>query len=139
MRDIGSLTIRHAQITQPWRVPYSTALEVARRCGMPHLMGTHAVLHAVKTAGQIAAIFEGLDHSGDVELHPAQREILRGRTADLMTAALRLGNLYGFDVAAALVERSEEKNNVTLPAWPSVVHHTDDAWATRVDRPGEAL
>ena len=116
MRHFSTLTIHRAQETQPWTVPYSAAIQKAVAGDLPHLLASHAVLHAMKTVGQLAAVFESLDHSG-TDASPEQVELLRGRAADLVTVALRLGNLYGFDVAQALVERSEDKNGVTL-SWP---------------------
>jgi len=115
-RDYSSLTLSHAQRTQPWKVPYSELFLSAQECFTPHIMGTHAVLHAQKTVGQLAAVFEALDHSG-ADLSSEQFGVLIGRSADLVTAAMRLANLYDFDLAKALVQRSEEKNNVIL-RWP---------------------
>lgn len=115
MRNYQELTITHAQITQPWTVPYSDVLNEAVRedAGLGHLMGSHITLHATKTVGQIAGVFENLDHTG-APPSSEQLTLLRGRAADLVTAALRIANLYCFDLAHALVERCEEKNNVTL-------------------------
>lgn len=113
-RDFGALTLQRLQESQPWTVPYSTAFKNAlEERGTGHLMGTHATLHAMKTAGQIAAVFENLDHSGR-PITDAQTAEIAAKSADLVTAALRLANLYGFDLTKVLVERSEEKNNVTL-------------------------
>lgn len=113
MRDYSKLTIAHAQATQPWTVPYSPEVQAVAGAEMPHILGTHAVLHAQKTLGQIAAVFEALDHSGGTA-SISQITTLSDKSADLVTAALRLANLFGFDLATALVERSEDKNNVTL-------------------------
>jgi len=124
MRNYSKLTIRFAQDNQPWTVPYSANfMSAARgytgpngRYQMPHLFGAHTVLHAQKTLGQIAAVFEALDHSG-VEISEAQIAVIADKSADLVTAALRFANLYGFDLAQSLVERCEEKNSVVLPSW----------------------
>lgn len=117
-RLFDKITLTHLQDTQPWRVPYSPRfLDAKENGGLPHLMGTHAVLHAQKTVGQLAAVFESFDHSGRQVLDDSQREMLEGRCADLVTAAMRLANLYGFDLARRVVERSEEKNGVIL-RWP---------------------
>lgn len=122
-RNFATLTLRHLQVTQPWTVPYSDSSNAALtwtgpngRKLMPHLMGAHAVLHATKTVGQLAAVFEALDHSGQ-PISNEQIQSLAEKSADLVTAAMRLANLYEFDLATVVVERSEEKNNVTLPAW----------------------
>jgi NTP pyrophosphatase (non-canonical NTP hydrolase) len=71
--------------------------------------------------GKIAAVFEALDHSRDVgeagksePITPEQVQTLRAMSADLLTAALRFANLYGFDLAEALIERVKEKNGVDL-------------------------
>lgn len=121
MRDYKAVTLQHLVETQPWQVPYNSALDdaVAKDRGLGHLMGSHITLHAAKTVGQIAAVFEQLDHTGapmDSD-HPGYA-VLRDKAADLVTAAMRLANLYGFDLPRAVVERSEEKNGVILPAWP---------------------
>jgi hypothetical protein len=118
MRLYHRVSLQFLQDTQPWRVPYSETLNqaVQEDAGLGHLMGSHAVLHAAKTVGQLAAVFENLDHTGKPP-SPAQLEVLRDKSADLVTAAMRLANLYGFELARAVVERSEEKNGVTLPEW----------------------
>lgn len=117
-RDFSSVTLSHLVDTQPWAVPYSKALEdaVSDDRGLGHLMGTHITLHASKTIGQIAAVFESADHTGSRITGPQLQEIA-AKSADLVTAAMRLANLYGFDLARSVVERSEEKNSTTIPAW----------------------
>lgn len=125
MRNFNTVTLSFLVATQPWQVPYSTALNQAvdQDRGLGHLMGSHITLHAAKTVGQIAAVFEQLDHTGaPIDSHHPGWQVLRDKAADLVTAAMRLANLYGFDLARAVVERSEEKNGVTLPAWPTWVH-----------------
>lgn len=123
MRDYSKLTISHAQKHQPWLVPYSPNFMAATsytgpngRYLMPHLMGTHVTLHAAKTVGQISAVFEALDHSSE-EITDAQRQTIADKAADLMTAALRLANLYNFDLAEVLVDRVESKNGCRLEPW----------------------
>jgi hypothetical protein len=112
----NELTISHAQKHQPWTVPYSTGVEQARADGtIPHIMSSHAVLHAAKSVGKLAAVFEKLDHQ-----HPTIREtvdetlLIGDMCADLVTAALRLANLHGIDLAKVLVERIEEKNGINI-------------------------
>lgn len=107
------LTIRYAQAKQPWTVPYSEGVARAEDEMVPHILGSHCALHAAKSVGKIAALFESCDHTG-VDLTPAQAAELGDMAADLMTAALRFANLYGFDLAGALVERVEEKNGVNI-------------------------
>lgn len=113
MTDMTTLTIRHAQENQPWTVPYAEHIQDSPT---PHVLATHCTLHATKTLGKLASVFEALDHT-DEPISDEQREQVRGMAADLMTAALRFANLYKFDLAAALVERVEEKNGVEYPAW----------------------
>lgn len=108
----ADLTIRHAQIHQPWSVPYSSGVLVAVTF-VPHILATHDVLHAAKTVGKLAAVFEELDHTGK-PITPMQQDTVKDCAADLMTEALRLANLYGFDLATELVRRVEEKNAVNV-------------------------
>lgn len=118
LRRFGTVPLRHLQDFQPWAVPYSAPFMAAVKAhdGLGHLMGSHAALHAAKTVGQIAAVFENLDHTG-AQISTAQIDTLSDKAADLVTAALRLANLYGFDLAEAVVKRSEEKNRTTYPDW----------------------
>lgn len=117
------LTIQQAQTNQPWAVPYSAGVEQAagqRDAGapVPHILGSHCVLHAVKSLGKIAAVYEWRDHHDDKRYEPANwtglriehKAEIRKMAADLLTAALRFANLEGFDLAEALVERVREKN-----------------------------
>lgn len=112
-RNYDKLTLHEAQTTQPWTVPYSIGFMDATNNSVRHAMSSHAVLHAMKTVGQLAAVFENLDHTGR-DISPAQLAEVEGKSADLVTAAMRLANLQEFDLARALIERSEEKNDVTL-------------------------
>lgn len=124
-----TLTIQHAQDFQPWTVPYSAGIDVAARGLVPHILASHTVLHAVKSVGKLATVFEALDHSrstgeeGKSEtITPAQLDTVQAMSADLLTAALRLANLYGFDLAKVLVDRIQEKNGVPLKAWEPELH-----------------
>lgn len=134
------LTIRQAQTNQPWTVPYSDGVDTAAHGtdgvpGVPHILGSHCVLHAAKSLGKIAAVYEARDHKPDEEIwkdwasNPAsnsdiarerseRREEIRKMAADLMTAALRFANLEGFDLAEALVERVQEKNGADFGPLP---------------------
>ena len=108
-----NLTIKQAQQNQPWNVPYSDGVQAAADGNdappfvlVPHILGTHTVLHAIKSLGKIAAVYEIRDHAphdpaGIVE-HD-RRQAIRAAAADLVTAALRFANLEGFDLAEALV------------------------------------
>lgn len=133
LRDFSTVALAHLVATQPWKVPYSAPFNAAvdADAGLGHLMGTHITLHASKTIGQIAAVFENLDHSGQ-QISSRQVQTLADKAADLVTAAMRLANLYAFDLAQAVVERSEEKNGVTLPDWGVRVEEAEEAFYLRL-------
>ena len=109
----GGLTVKHAQSRQPWTIPYSAGVERASRDSVPHIMGSHCALHAAKTAGKLAAVFEALDHRAS-PITDEELATVRDMSADLMTAALRFANLYRFDLETALRRRVFEKNGVQL-------------------------
>ncbi len=107
--DETPLTIDLAQDRQPWTVPYSQGVQQAERI-VPHILGSHAALHAMKSVGKLAAVFESLDHSGN-GLTDEQLQVIRDMSADLLTAALRMANLYSFRLADELIRaasRGEE-------------------------------
>lgn len=130
----SDLTIKQAQVGHPWNtlndgygaVPYSEGVRRAEVMpgGVPHIQGSHAVLHAIKSVGKLAAVFEELDHKdvAPAALHfnhrfgisDAQSETISAMSADLVTAALRLAHLYQFDLAEALERRAYEKNGVGI-------------------------
>lgn len=112
----SELTIADAQKRQPWTVPYADAVILSVR-DIPHILASHAALHAAKSVGKLAAVFEKLDHTGGLPSLEQRMEIA-AMSADLVTIALRFANLYDFDLALALVERVEEKNGVSLLATP---------------------
>jgi hypothetical protein len=108
------LTISEAQNRQPWTVPYSAGVRHAADGGwVPHILASHAVLHAAKSVGKLAAVFEALDHR-DTPIGGAEVAVVGCMAADLVTAALRLANLYDFDLATVLCRRVEEKNGVSI-------------------------
>lgn len=113
MSDPGKLTIRGAQAAQPWTIPYSKGVDAASKDLVPHILASHAVLHAAKSVGKLAAVFEALDHK-PFSLSSTQVDDVVAMSADLMTIALRFANLYDFDLARALVDRVQEKNGVDL-------------------------
>lgn len=62
-----------AQAAQPWTVPYSARIREASGesnlndlndtpPAVPYILGTHTVLHAAKSVGKIAAVYEARDH-----------------------------------------------------------------------------
>jgi hypothetical protein len=104
MHDVMSLS--ELQRRQPWTVPYSLAfLKSAPR--LQHLKSSHAVLHAAKSVGKLAAVFEAADHGHDIN-----EEEVANMCADLVTAAMRLANLYSFDLQFVLERRVKEKNGI---------------------------
>jgi len=110
MTDPDKLTVQHAQYKQPWTVPY--AVDFMQANGQTRdgrLLAVHTVLHAIKSLGKIATELEAADHGVEVA-----RSAIAAMSADLMTAALRLANLYKFDLAEALLHRVKEKNGVEL-------------------------
>lgn len=113
------LTIREAQRNQPWSLPYAVGVQRASKLCVPHILASHCALHAAKSVGKLAAVFEAMDHPrpgntrhGPIKPTDAQMETIQSMSADLVTAALRFANLYGFDLSDALEERVEEKNGV---------------------------
>lgn len=108
-RGTEGLTIREAQRNQPWTVPYSREVTKAESL-LPHILASHCVLHAAKTMGKLAAVFEALDHVNEPTPTQAQLATVRDMSADLFTEALRFANLYGFDLEAELLRRRSEKN-----------------------------
>lgn len=112
MSNPNTLTIRHAQVHQPWVLPLAPVHDGR----VPHQLAAHAVLHAAKSTGKLAGVFEALDHSG-LPINDEQRETIKAMAADLMTIALRFANLYQFNIAEVLVERVTEKNGISYRPW----------------------
>jgi len=102
------LTIHEAQRNQSWTGPYSREVNNAKPF-IPHILASHTALHAAKTVGKLAAVFESLDHT-DAPITDEQLQVVKGASADLMSEALRFANLYNFDLATELLRRQEEKN-----------------------------
>lgn len=123
-RNAAHLTIRHAQVNQPWTVPYREGVQIAAGGLVPHILANHCVLHAAKSVGKLATVFEGTDHQPGSANPPTltidQLKIVKAMSADLMTAALRFANLYSFDLATELADRVEEKNGVPLAPWKDI-------------------
>jgi hypothetical protein len=111
MTDPLKLTFRQAQANQPWTVSYSPQVMEASENTVPHILGSHCVLHAAKSLGKIAAVYETLDHTGKT---PSDKDkaAIAAAAADLASAAIRFANLHGFDLATVLVERVREKNGI---------------------------
>lgn len=102
----ASLTIWSAQREQPWAVPYAKKHWVNGAEGQLK----HALLHASKSLGKIATIIEHLDHSEKSWLSDDELIAVADCAADLVSAALRIGNVVGHSIAHALVRRVREKN-----------------------------
>ncbi len=111
-------SIRNRQVNQPWTQPYSIGVEHAKSNSVPHILASHCVLHATKSVGKLATVFEALDHPapgsrfrvGPMAPNDKQLQTIKDMAADLFTAALRFANLYGFDLADEHQRRVEEKN-----------------------------
>jgi hypothetical protein len=103
------LTLYQAQRLQPWTVPYGKHKHSVT-CALGQLK--HAIFHAQKTLGKIAAEVEALDHADHSWLTDASEEVVANMAADLVSAALRMGNTVGHSVAYAIVRRAAEKNGV---------------------------
>ena len=111
------MTLRDMQLSQPWNVPYSKGFDLASTGRMlPHLHATHAVLHASKSIGKLAAVFEALDHRDFTMRTEEEAQTIQNMAADLVTVALRLANLYNFDIETVLCERVKEKNGIGFSA-----------------------
>jgi hypothetical protein len=117
------LTIRYAQKRQPWTVPYARGVEHAAKADVPHILASHCVLHAAKSIGKLAAVFEELDHPdpykqacpwGRSAPSDVQLATVKAMSADRVTVALRFANLYGFDLSDELEKRVAEKNGVAI-------------------------
>jgi hypothetical protein len=108
----ANLTLGEMQRSQPWTVPYSAQFERAQATVLPHLYASHTVLHATKTVGKLASVFESLDHREFARATLDDELLIKAMAADLVVAALRLANLYAFDLQAVLCQRVEEKNGI---------------------------
>jgi hypothetical protein len=102
------MNLRTIQQRQPWTVPYSPSFVEAGR-GHPEIYAEHTILHAIKSLGKIASVLESVDHGQCMD-----NKTMMDSSADLVTAAIRLANLYGFDLEQRLIERVFEKNGVDI-------------------------
>ena len=69
---------------------------------------THAILHAVKAAAKLVMILESEGHGGR-ENEPTAADQPK-YAADLVISAIRLADVCGFDLEAALKVRQEQRN-----------------------------
>lgn len=117
-QQVSKLSLGDMQRSQPWTVPYSSRFEdAASAIRLPYLYATHAVMHAAKSVGKLAAVFEALDHRDSLATDEENKTI-QAMSADLVTAAMRLANLGSFDLETVLRERVLEKNGVGFTVEP---------------------
>lgn len=69
---------------------------------------THAILHAIKAAGKLAAILESEGHGG--RLYEPSVVDEPKYAADLVISAIRLADVQGFSLEAAVRVRQEQRN-----------------------------
>lgn len=97
----------------PWVLPYSDEFNDNRQ---RHKHFAHALTHAMKSMGELAAFVERLDHQNMI---PPQMAVdVAESLADLVICATRMAEVVGFmkpiDLARAVKERLESKNGVKL-------------------------
>ena len=111
------LTIKDAQRLQPWTLPYYWTSSGQGPHARRELSARHALLHAQKSLGKIAAVYERMDHQKSVPLGPDTEQFMTiaDMSADLMAVALRFANLYGFDLETELRRRVLKKNDKGYP------------------------
>jgi hypothetical protein len=108
------MNLSHMQKTQPWSIPY--AARVLRHDDERTMrLANHTILHAAKSVGKLAAVIESSDHREEIDLTQEELRIVRAMSADLVTTALRLANLFGFDLEADCLERVAAKNGEAYP------------------------
>lgn len=70
----------------------------------------HAILHAVKAAGKLATILEAEGHGGR-DGEPTANDQPK-YAADLVISAIRLADVCGFDLEAAVIRRQTTRNEL---------------------------
>lgn len=109
------VSLRWTQENLPWTIPYSKEFNKASTQSMlPHLDMQHAMIHVLKSMGKLAARFDQMDHGTNLT---SDGEDVPNIVADLVVCALRMANTspWGrFDLADAVRERLEKRNNVKL-------------------------
>ena len=105
------------QTSLPWTVRYSQDF---RANPMSHKDFSHAILHAQKALGKLADFVDRMDHDRTIaDMAAAGGQVHGAYVADLVVCALRMANTFpgqSLDLAKAVVERIESKNNVKLNA-----------------------
>lgn len=104
-------SLRHLQKHLPWTIPYSAEFEASAGENRQRRIG-HDILHVMKALGRIAADVEAADHTRPRKL---QGDTLAKEVADLVTCALHIARLEGFDLQDAVVKNSEARNAATIP------------------------
>jgi hypothetical protein len=108
------ITLREIQTRLPWTIKYSRDF---RANPQPHKDFAHAVVHAQKALGKLAALVDDMDHDRDAALGDAAG--IDRYVADLVVCALRMANTMPgrtIDLERAVVDRIESKNGVSLGA-----------------------
>lgn len=108
------LTLREIQLTLPWTVKYSCDY---RANPQSHKDFTHAILHAQKALGKLAAAADDMDHARDAATDMDSMSKLGDYMADLVLCALRMANTVpstSIDIHGRLLARIADKNNLKL-------------------------
>jgi hypothetical protein len=110
------LTIRSAQYNQPWSLAYAERDSDAHARYASTFACKHAVLHAMKSLGKIAAELEANDHdNAHSTLTDYQIATVANMSADLVSSVLRIAGVLGFDLESVLRRRVIEKNGKGYP------------------------
>ncbi len=103
---VDSMTLYDLQMNLPWTIKYSRDY---RANPQSHKDFSHAILHAQKALGKLAAMADNLDH------RRYEKEAPSRYLADLVICALRMANTYPdleIDLQEAVMDRIQDKNNV---------------------------
>lgn len=128
LKRLGEISPQHnlrfLQLNLPWSPNYSVDF---RSNPQSHKDFTHAVLHIVKAAGNLAAVSEDWDHhrpgntsdafTVTVDAIDLARQKATKALADLVICAMRAASVLpggSLDLAQAVVSRIETKNDVKL-------------------------
>lgn len=103
--------LRHLQTHLPWTIPYSAEFETSANAN-PRRRVVHDILHVLKALGRVAADCEHADHGRPTTMTP---EAMAREVADLVTCALHIARVVGFDLQDAVVGGLERRNGVTIP------------------------
>jgi hypothetical protein len=105
-------TLAQIQGAIPWGDLYTAEFKASQEAeGHRHLL--HAVVHAQKALGVLAAFVEQFDHARAAPLS----DIPRRQLADLVICAARIANTSQVSLERAIIERLMEKNPGWVPPW----------------------